>query len=214
MSELYNRDITLLRDNRLIMGVDEAGRGALAGPVVCAAVILNYAEWIDGLNDSKLLNARRRETLYSAIIANSMAHKMIGISADFIDEHNILQATLEGMRQAIDGIDVNLGFCLIDGNQLPFKHHQSCHKKLVQHTVVDGDALHACIAAASILAKVTRDRMMIELHNTYPQYGFDRHKGYGTASHLKAILEHGPCPEHRKSFAPIRDYLLVRDIFQ
>ena len=213
MSELHNRDLALLTDHPLLMGVDEAGRGALAGPVVCAAVILNYGEQIEGLNDSKLISAKRRDQLYDKILANALAFRIINISPAYIDAHNILQATMEGMRQAIDGIACGQCLCLIDGNQLPFKHCQSRHPQLVQQTVVDGDALHACIAAASILSKVTRDRLMIELHQQYPIYGFDRHKGYGTAAHLKALRQHGPCEAHRMSFGPIREVLQIMDIF-
>jgi len=213
MNELYARDIALLKKNRLLIGVDEAGRGALAGPVVCAAVVLDYEAQIDGINDSKLLTAKRREELFELLLANALAHKVVSVSSCYIDNYNILEATLEGMRQAIDGIACGQCLCLIDGNQLPFKHHESHHQCIVQQTVVDGDALHACIAAASILAKITRDRLMIELHHQYPLYGFDRHKGYGTAAHLKAIRQHGPCDQHRKTFGPIREALQVMDIF-
>lgn len=231
MNELYQRDAELLSGWDRIMGVDEAGRGALAGPVVCAAVTLNYERLIDGLDDSKRLSPKRREILYREILENAVAYKIVEIPPSFIDEHNILQATLEGMRQAITAIAAEDCICFVDGPFTPsmgslmstfnrlhasrifFKTDPITQQKtlcirsspqFIIEPVINGDALHACIAAASILAKVWRDRYMTELHKQYPQYHFDRHKGYGTALHLAALREYGPCPIHRFSFAPVR----------
>ncbi|MBW6514404.1 MAG: ribonuclease HII [Candidatus Syntrophosphaera sp.] len=186
--------------NRLI-GVDEAGRGALAGPVVVAAVRLDYGVRIEGINDSKKLSPARRERMFAEIINSGAAWHIVEIDAAFIDRHNILQATLKGMYEAVSAICGPNDLCLIDGNQFPpgLACPQSC--------VIGGDGLHACIAAASILAKVHRDRLMAASDCHYPLYGFARHKGYGTAEHLKALAEYGPCAIHRKSFSPISDLL-------
>jgi len=226
MNELYRRDLELLQSYPLLMGVDEAGRGALAGPVVCAAVILDYHEPIPALNDSKQVTAKQRGLLYEAVLAHAQACQIVAIPVKYIDEHNILQATLEGMRQAITAILPQTCLCLVDGNQLPssdgfrFENTSSVgfqssasHSPIELRAIVSGDASHACIAAASILAKVTRDRLMIELHDSFPQYGFDRHKGYGTAAHLKALRQQGPCAFHRMSYGPVRDILQVMAIF-
>lgn len=217
MNELYARDLELVKQGRMPAGVDEAGRGALAGPVVCAAVILDYNLVIDELNDSKQLTPKRREKLFDIITDSAVAYQIVSIDASYIDTYNILAATLEGMRQAMVQISPLPSPFLIDGNQLPFKefgNSQPLIPTLVQQTVVDGDALHACIAAASILAKVHRDRMMMRFHDRFPHYGFDRHKGYGTAAHLKALRQHGPCELHRQSFAPVREIMQVMDIFR
>jgi len=186
----------------LIAGVDEAGRGALAGPVVVAAVALNpQCPPIKGLNDSKKLNAARREHLFEQIKQQALAHCIIAVQAQRIDQINILQATLEGMRQALEGVAPLVQSALIDGNRLP--RHLPCPAK----AIIGGDGLEPAIMAASILAKVSRDRYMKTLHVDYPHYAFDRHKGYPTAAHRAALKQFGPCPQHRHSFAPVRRWL-------
>ena len=183
--------------NRLIAGVDEAGRGPLAGPVVVAAVILDPHQAIDGLDDSKRLSEKRREALFPLIRERSRAWSVVEVDADEIDQINILQATLLGMRRAVEQLSPAPSLALIDGNRAP---DLDCAVK----TIVQGDRLEPAISAASILAKVARDRLMKELHLRYPVYGFDRHKGYPTAEHLRLLKEYGPCAIHRKSFAPVR----------
>ena len=180
----------------LVAGVDEAGRGPLAGPVVAAAVILDDLKPIKGLNDSKKLSEKRREKLYDEILANALCCSIAEASVQEIDQFNILQATLLAMRRAVDGLRLKPVKVLVDGNRLPVLDVRA-------EAIVQGDALVPAISAASILAKVHRDRMCAQLHAQYPQYGFDRHKGYGTAEHLKALAEHGPSPWHRSSFAPV-----------
>lgn len=178
---------------RLICGVDEAGRGPLAGPVCAAAVILPEHLEIPGLNDSKKLSDKRRRELFPIIQESALAYGIGFASPEEIDEINILQATFLAMRRAISQLNVTPDLALIDGNRetdfgIPVK------------TVVKGDSLSANIAAASVLAKVTRDDLMLKLAKTYPQYGFDIHKGYGTQAHYAALRQFGPCPIHRKSF--------------
>jgi ribonuclease HII len=185
----------------LVAGVDEAGRGPLAGPVVVAAVILDPARPIDGLDDSKKLSEKRREALFPVIVERAVAHRIEFVDCTEIDTLNILQATLAGMCRALRGLSPAAGFARIDGNRLP--RDLPCPAE----AVVGGDALDPAIMAASILAKVARDRAMLELHAQYPQYGFDRHKGYPAPTHLAALREHGPCPHHRRSFAPVRALL-------
>jgi len=180
----------------LVAGVDEAGRGPLAGPVVAAAVILDDLKPIKGLNDSKKLSEKRREKLYDEILANALCCSIAEASVEEIDQFNILQATLLAMRRAVDGLRLKPVKVLVDGNRLPVLDVRA-------EAIVQGDALVPSISAASILAKVHRDRMCAQLHAQYPQYGFDRHKGYGTAEHLQALAEHGPSPWHRSSFAPV-----------
>jgi ribonuclease HII len=180
----------------LVAGVDEAGRGPLAGPVVAAAVILDDLKPIKGLNDSKKLSEKRREKLYDEILAKALCCSIAEASVQEIDQLNILQATLLAMRRAVDGLRLKPVKVLVDGNRLPVLDVRA-------EAIVQGDALVPAISAASILAKVHRDRMCAQLHAQYPQYGFDRHKGYGTAEHLKALAEHGPSPWHRISFAPV-----------
>ena len=180
----------------LVAGVDEAGRGPLAGPVVAAAVILDDLKPIVGLNDSKKLTDKRREKLYDAILAKALCCSIAEASVQEIDTLNILQATLLAMRRAVDGLRLKPVKVLVDGNRLPVLDVRA-------EAIVQGDALVPAISAASILAKVHRDRMCAQLHAQYPQYGFDRHKGYGTAEHLQALAEHGPSPWHRSSFAPV-----------
>lgn len=180
----------------LVAGVDEAGRGPLAGPVVAAAVILDPAHPIAGLADSKQLTAQRREALFALIQQRALARCVAEASREEIDRLNILQATMLAMRRAVEGLAVQPGRVLVDGNRLP-------RLTIAAEAIVKGDAKVPAISAASILAKVTRDHWCLRLHERYPHYGFDRHKGYGTAEHLAALGEWGPCPEHRRSFAPV-----------
>lgn len=184
----------------MICGVDEAGRGPLAGPVVAAAVILDPARPIAGLADSKKLSAKRRELLAAEIRANAVAWSVAEASVDEIDRLNILQATLLAMQRAVAGLRVSPHEVLIDGNRCP-------RLNIPARAIVAGDATVAEISAASILAKTTRDAGLLDLHAIYPLYGFDRHKGYGTAEHLAALRAYGPTPMHRKSFAPVREQL-------
>lgn len=179
-----------------VCGIDEAGRGPLAGPVVASAVILDPAHFPDGLNDSKVLNAKRREQLFDAIMQT--AHVGIGqANVEEIDTHNILGATKLAMQRAFAALATTPATALVDGNQPPAL---SCRVQ----AIVKGDAKSLSIAAASIIAKVTRDRIMAELGAAFPMYGFEKHAGYGTAAHLAALNAHGPCPHHRMSFAPVR----------
>lgn len=178
-----------------IIGVDEAGRGPLCGPVVAAAVCLDGTEPISGINDSKKLNEQTREALYEQIVSSSKAWAVGIASPQEIDSINILRATFYAMKRAIDQLEVPWKCALVDGNQLI-----AGIPPAQQKTVVKGDGLSASIAAASIVAKVTRDRIMLAAHEQFPQYNFDRHKGYGTADHIARIREHGLCPIHRKSF--------------
>ena len=184
----------------IIAGVDEAGRGPLAGPVIVAAVVLHPDRPINGLDDSKKLNEKRREELFPLIMERSLAWTVIEIGAFEIDRINILQATLLGMKQAVEQLLPPPSLALIDGNRAP---QLDCAVR----TMVRGDSLEPAISAASILAKVTRDRLMKKLHIQYPDYGFDRHKGYPTADHLARLARYGPCPIHRRSFAPVRKVL-------
>lgn len=184
----------------LIAGVDEAGRGPLAGPVVAAAVILDDLRPIKGLNDSKKLTARQREKLFDEIRAKALCCSIAEASVEEIDELNILQATLLAMRRAVEGLRLKPAKVLVDGNRLPTLD-------VLAEAIVGGDALVPSISAASILAKVTRDRWCAELDAQYPQYGFAGHKGYGTAEHLAALKAHGVCPQHRKTFRPVTDVL-------
>ena len=183
---------------RLVAGVDEAGRGPLAGPVVAAAVILDPGRPIDSLDDSKKLNEQRREALFPLIQANALAWSVIAIQPADIDRLNILKATLLGMKKAVEALDPSPALALVDGNRAP---DLPCQAK----TIVGGDAIEPCISAASILAKVTRDRLMLDMHDRFPGYGFNRNKGYPTAEHIKRLQEIGPCEIHRRSFAPVRN---------
>ncbi len=184
----------------LIAGVDEAGRGPLAGPVVAAAVILDDLKPIKGLNDSKQLTALARERLYIEIHAKALCFCIAQASVEEIDELNILQATMLAMRRAVEGLRLRPNKVLVDGNRLPTL-------KIAAEAIVKGDAKVKAISAASILAKVYRDQLCRELHLQHPQYGFDGHKGYPTPAHLAALKEHGACPHHRRSFAPVRALL-------
>lgn len=194
-----NRDLWVIENARYsdeiqcICGVDEAGRGPLAGPVYAAAVILPRDLVIEGLNDSKKLTEKRREALYDVIVEQAVAYGIGSADEREIDDINILQATFLAMRRAIAQLSVRPDLALIDGNR-------ESDFGVPAETVVGGDGRSANIAAASILAKVTRDRVMLEYAQKYPQYGFDVHKGYGTKRHYEALREFGPCPIHRQSF--------------
>jgi ribonuclease HII len=184
-----------------VAGVDEAGRGPLAGPVVAAAVILDPARPISGLADSKQLSPARRAQLFDQIVACALAHAVVVVEVEEIDRINILQATLSGMRRALQGLDPAPAHALIDGTQVP---RELC---CAATAIIDGDALEPAIGAASILAKVARDRLMVALDARHPGYGFAIHKGYGSPAHLAALQRLGPCAQHRRSFAPVRRLL-------
>ena len=182
-----------LEGKKFVAGVDEAGRGPLAGPVYAAAVILPPDLVIPGLNDSKKLSEKRREELFDVITGNAIAYSIASVDEKRIDEINILNATFEAMNKAVNSLSISPDFCLIDGNRIK-------NMTIPHETIVKGDAKSASIAAASILAKVSRDRFIIEMSKKYPQYGFENHKGYGTAAHNEAILKYGPCEIHRRTF--------------
>jgi len=184
----------------LIAGVDEAGRGPLAGPVVAAAVILDDLNPVTGLADSKKLSARQRERLYDEIRAKALCSAIGQASVEEIDTLNILQATLLAMKRAVQGLRLKPALVLVDGNQLP-------RWDLRAEAIVKGDSKVAAISAASILAKVHRDRWCLECDAQYPDYGFAQHKGYGTALHLSLLQKLGPCPQHRRTFAPVAQAL-------
>lgn len=185
-----------------VCGVDEAGRGPLAGPVYAAAVVLDPARPIDGLRDSKMLSAVQRERLSLEIRERALAWAVASASVDEIDRLNILQAALLAMRRAVDALAIVPVLARVDGNQPP-------RLRCAVETVVGGDASDPAISAASILAKCARDAVMVELHQHFPQYGFDRHKGYATAEHLQCLRDHGASPHHRRSFAPVRESIEV-----
>ncbi len=180
----------------LMAGVDEAGRGPLAGPVVAAAVILDDLQPISGLNDSKKLSAKRRERLFDEIRARALCFSIAEATVQEIDQLNILQATMLAMKRAVEGLRLKPQMVLVDGNRLPTLD-------ILAEAIVQGDALVPAISAASILAKVHRDRLCEDMHERYPVYGFDQHKGYGTAQHLAALQAHGPADCHRMTFAPV-----------
>ena len=193
MLQPIHEDAARAQGFRMICGIDEAGRGPLAGPVAAAAVILPEHCEIEGLNDSKKLTEKKREALYDVICREAIAYAVAMVDHQVIDEINILEATYVAMRQAVENLPVQADFALVDGNRskglpIPF----TC--------VVGGDAISPSIAAASVLAKVTRDRYMLEMDQQYPVYGFMKHKGYGSKAHYAALLEHGACPIHRQSF--------------
>lgn len=191
--ELYAFDATLRQTHPLLCGVDEAGRGPLAGDVYAAAVILDPLHPIDGINDSKKLSEKKRELLFEEICTHAKAYCIaVGTLAE-IETYNILGAAMLAMQRAVSGLAVSPDFVLVDGNRMPAL-------SVAAQTVVKGDATSASIAAASILAKVARDREMRQLDAQYPQYGFAKHKGYGTKAHYEAILQYGPSPVHRMSF--------------
>ncbi len=185
----------------LFAGTDEAGRGPLVGSVVAAAVILDPARPIEGLNDSKKLSAKRREALYSEIVEHALAWCIAEASAAEIDEINILWASMLAMKRAVEGLTVRPDLVLVDGNRCP-------DLDVPAKAIVGGDGLEACIGAASILAKVERDRQMFELHQQFPAYGFDKHKGYPTKAHMHALAEFGVIDQHRRSFGPVRKLTL------
>lgn len=186
----------------LVAGIDEAGRGPLAGPLVVAAVVFDPARpRINGLDDSKQLAAARREVLYERIVERALAWRVVFVEVEEIDRINIFQATMRGMRSALEGVAHAAGIARIDGNHLP--PSLPCPAE----AWIGGDARDRSIMAASILAKVSRDRAMVALHRQHPEYGFDEHKGYSTPSHLAALRAHGPCPHHRRSFAPVAQAL-------
>ena len=187
----------------LVAGVDEAGRGPLAGPVVAAAVILDPKKPIDGLADSKKLSESRRDVLAEEIKGRALAWSVACADRAEIDQINILAATMLAMRRAILGLSVMPTGVLVDGNRLP--DLQFDDRLLEGEAVVGGDDKVAAISAASIIAKTTRDKAMIEMDTAFPGYGFARHKGYGTRAHLEALRKLGPCDEHRRSFAPVKD---------
>ena len=197
---LYAFDTVRRAEHGTVCGVDEAGRGPLCGPVCCAAVILNPDDPIEGVNDSKKLTEKRRDALYEEITKRALAYKIIFISPQEIDERNILWATMDGMAQAVAGLEITPDYVLIDGNR--------CPPGLIRpaEAVVKGDANSASIAAASILAKVSRDRYMLELDKQYPQYQLARHKGYPTKLHYELIAQYGIQPFYRRSFLKKQGY--------
>lgn len=183
----------LAKGYKSVCGVDEAGRGPLAGPVCAAAVILPEGIIIDGVNDSKKLSEKKRESLFDVIREQALSYSIAYATVDEIEEINILNATMLAMRRAIDGLDIKADYAMIDGNKIP-------PLDIDAEYIVKGDAKSMSIACASILAKVSRDRLLYKYAEEYPMYGFDKHKGYGTKVHREAILKYGPCPYHRKSF--------------
>ncbi len=178
---------------KAVCGVDEAGRGPLAGPVCAAAVILPEGVIIDGVNDSKKLSEKKRDALFDVIREKALAYSIAYATVDEIEDINILNATMLAMRRAVEGLSVKADYAMIDGNKIP-------ELNIDAECIVKGDAKSMSVACASILAKVSRDRLLYKYAEEYPMYGFDKHKGYGTVAHREAILKYGPCPYHRKSF--------------
>lgn len=191
--ELYAFDQAVRAEHGTFCGVDEAGRGPLCGPVCCAAVILDPENPIEGVNDSKKLSEKKRELLYEEITRKALAWQVVMVGPEVIDEKNILWATMDGMRQAVEGLKIQPAFVLVDGNRCP-------ELSIPVASQVKGDGVSASIAAASILAKVTRDRYMCQLDKEYPQYQLAKHKGYGTKLHYELIRQYGIQPFYRKSF--------------
>jgi ribonuclease HII len=187
-----------MNDVKITAGVDEAGRGPLAGEVYAADVILNPDDYIDGLRDSKKLSPKRRSDLSMQIKRRALAWSISFASVEEIDELNILNATLLAMKRAVEGLNVSAEIALVDGNRAPSL------KEVEVFTIIKGDQKEACISAASIIAKVARDERLIALDHMYPNWGFKRHKGYGTKIHIEAIRRYGVTPLHRKSFEPIK----------
>ena len=183
----------LAKGYKSVCGVDEAGRGPLAGPVCAAAVILPEGVIIDGVNDSKKLSEKKRESLFDVIREQALSYSIAYATVDEIEEINILNATMLAMCRAINGLEIKADYAMIDGNKIP-------PIDIDAECIVKGDAKSMSIACASILAKVSRDRLLYKYAEEYPRYGFDKHKGYGTKVHREAILKYGPCPYHRKSF--------------
>ena len=192
--DLFAAD-NMLRDENinLICGVDEAGRGPLAGPVCVAAVIFSPDTVIEGINDSKKLTEKKREVLFDEIKEKALTYSICMVDEKTIDEINILNATMKGMKEAVDNLSIKPDLTLVDGNKIPDGMKNA-------KFVISGDAKQACIAAASILAKVTRDRYIVEMAEKYPQYAFEKHKGYGTKLHYEMLEKYGPCEIHRKTF--------------
>ncbi len=189
----------------VVCGVDEAGRGPIAGPVYAAAVVLNPERRVNGLADSKVLTAERREVLAARVKERAIAWSIAYATVEEIDSLNIFQAAMLAMRRAVQGLSVKPDEAWVDGNHCP---QLDCRAR----AIVDGDAKHKVISAASILAKTARDAEMLAWHERYPEYGFDRHKGYSTPEHFEQLARHGPCPIHRRSFDPIRSYF-QKDLF-
>lgn len=186
-NEAYNKGY------QYVCGVDEAGRGPLAGPVCAAAVILPKGLIIEGVNDSKKLSEKKREALFDVICESALAYSIVFADVDEIEEVNILRATMNAMKRAVEGLSIKADFAYIDGNTMP-------PVDIDGECVVKGDAKSMSVACASILAKVSRDRLMLKYAEEYPQYGFEKHKGYGTKFHTEALKEYGPSPIHRPSF--------------
>lgn len=187
--------------NIFIAGVDEAGRGPLAGPVFAAAVILNPNKPIAGLADSKKISAKKRDDLSKIIKTNALAWHIAFSTVAEIDEINILQASLQAMRKACLNLQIQPDLILVDGNRIPLDLPAKAR------AIIKGDQTEPAISAASILAKTARDTYCLEMHQAYPEYAFDQHKGYGTVLHKAKLIEFGPCPEHRRSFAPVKELL-------
>lgn len=193
MNWIEYEQIAELKGYKAVCGVDEAGRGPLAGPVCAAAVILPANTIIDGVNDSKKLSEKKREVLFDVIKETAVSYCIAYASVEEIEIVNILNATMLAMKRAVEGLDVKADYAMIDGNRMP-------SLDIDGETIVKGDAKSMSIACASILAKVSRDRLLYEYAKEYPQYQFDKHKGYGTAAHREALIKYGPCPYHRMSF--------------
>ena len=200
MNPLYEMDAEIRAQHGIFCGVDEAGRGPLCGPVSVAACILNPDDPIEGLNDSKKLSEKKREALYEQIVSRALAWKVILVGPEIIDRDNILQATMGGMRQAVDELDITPNYVVVDGNRCPTGLSMPCE------AMVKGDARSASISAASILAKVTRDRYMCELDKQFPQYKLAQHKGYPTKLHYELIAQYGIQPFYRRSFLKKQSY--------
>lgn len=200
MNPLYEMDAEIRAQHGIFCGVDEAGRGPLCGPVGVAACILNPDDPIEGLNDSKKLSEKKREALYEQIVSRALAWKVILVGPEIIDRDNILQATMGGMRQAVEELDITPNYVVVDGNRCPTGLSMPCE------AMVKGDARSASISAASILAKVTRDRYMCELDKQFPQYKLAQHKGYPTKLHYELIAQYGIQPFYRRSFLKKQGY--------
>lgn len=191
--ELYAFDAEKRNNYSILCGVDEAGRGPLAGDVYAAAVILDPMNPIEGINDSKKLTEKKREFLFEEICSKAISYSIAVATVEEIEKINILNAAMLAMKRAVEGLNIVPSYVLVDGNKLP-------DISIMAETVVKGDANSASVAAASILAKVARDRNLIELDKIYPEYGFSKHKGYGTKAHYEALMKYGPSPVHRMSF--------------